>query len=192
MRLTIPLLASVALASLVSVGSAGATVIATYSPIVPVDHYVAPTSTTGTVFLNETGTVSGKYKSPFSNGTSPYVAVEKGFATYAVATSKSVSLVWGTPDSYNTVLFFSGTTLVGSITGSSIGPGNGTGNYFADLTSTASFDKIEFASTQPAFEFSNVTVSVVPLPTSLPLFGAALLGFAAIGYGMKKKTSASV
>ena len=37
------------------------------------------------------------------------------------------------------------------------------------------------------FENASVSMSTVPLPPSLPMFGAAILGLGAVGYGMKRK-----
>jgi hypothetical protein len=127
------------------------------------------------------------YKSPFSDTISPYVAVETGFAAYTSAKlGNQLSLVWGTPDKFNKILFFDGTSLVGSITGSSIGLGNGRGAYFATLKSSVAFNKVELVSPSASFEFSNVSISAVPLPASFPMLGGALLALAGFGYGLNR------
>ena len=42
-----------------------------------------------------------------------------------------------------------------------------------------------------AITISNTTLSAVPLPASAPMFGAALLGFAGLGYAAKRKRAAA-
>jgi len=106
-----------------------------------------------------------------------------GSATYNV-NSSSFTFLWGSPDSYNQVEFFSGANGTGSV----LGTFNG-----ADLACFASgacedngFDLVTFLSsggdigsvvlnnsTLHAFEF-NVDPAATPLPSAIYLFGSVL------------------
>lgn len=46
---------------------------------------------------------------------------------------------------------------------------------------------VDYNYTDEQFSFTNVEVSAVPLPASAPMFGAALLGLAGLGYAAKRK-----
>ncbi|MBE7636052.1 hypothetical protein GUA87_04295 [Sneathiella sp. P13V-1] len=155
-------------------------------------------ATTGLVHQNIIGTdnVNLYYRSPFE-GTSladgKFTAVRaNSSATYDLGTSTNkVEFVWGSVDSFNLVKFYQGTTLVDFITGGTvIGEGATSGSGFAQVMIMANslFDRIEFSSSQNAFEIGNLKISVVPLPAALPLYGAgiALLGF----LGWRKRRSA--
>ena len=99
-------------------------------------------------------------------------------------------LLWGSVDTFNTLSFFDGTTLVGTIRGSQVsalpngdqGPG---GTRYVNVTSTVAFDRVVASSTSFAFEIDNVafrevgtTTNAIPVPEpgSLALLGAGLLG----------------
>ena len=94
------------------------------------------------------------------------------------------SLVKNNPDGYNHAYATAYTggvagipagTFVGfeDLTTSSFGPGTGQPNY----------DDEDFV-------FTN-TMSTVPLPASAPMFGAALVGLAGLGYAAKRKKAAA-
>jgi hypothetical protein len=103
-------------------------------------------------------------------------------------------LLWGSVDTYNTLSFFNGSTLIGTITGSQVTP-NATGNqgasgtFYVNVNSTQAFDKVVATSSQFAFEFDNVALardpggadpSIVAAPAALALFGLGLVGLAAL------------
>jgi hypothetical protein len=161
--------------------------------------------------------VSGIYQSPFNN------TPQENFLSYfsvggvdgdgdgssspntLTFTSQKTSfdILWGSIDSYNTITFLNGSTVVDSYTGSDIIsmfglPDNGSANYeevallnFSNLAYTS----VRFQSTSAAFEFGLNTdappVSSVPLPATLPLFATGLgaLGFA--GWRKRKKAKAA-
>lgn len=168
-------------------GAANASLIVSSTTTLPTDNYTPPTSILAgsNVVLNATGTSGGA--SPFADTTSKYVGIQSGTAEYYFGSPETtLSLVWGSPDAYNFLSFYSGGTQVGTLDGSSIGPASQ--SYFVTLTSTSPFDRVDFSSTNIAFELSNVSasnVSTVPLPASLPMFGAAL--FALCGFAWLKK-----
>ena len=155
-------------------------------------------ATVGLVHQNIIGTdsVDLYYRTPFE-GTSiadgKYTAIRaNSSATYNLGTATNkVEFVWGSVDSFNLVKFYQGATLVDFVTGGNvIAEGAYSGFSFAQVMITANslFDRIEFSSTQNAFEIGNLKISVVPLPAALPLYGAgvALLGF----MGWRKRKSA--
>jgi len=114
-------------------------------------------------------------------------------------------LLWGSVDTYNTLQFFDGATLVGTVTGSTVtASANGdrgvNGTYYVNITSPVQFNTVVFTSSQYAFEFDNVAfnptippnIPGTPLPGALALFagGLGLLGFT--GLRRNRKTGRSL
>lgn len=104
---------------------------------------------------------------------------------------KYFGLLWGSVDNYNTLSFYNGVTLVGSITGTDItananGNQGASGTYYVNINDTlgAGFDSVVATSTQYAFEIDNVAYdsrSHVPdSGATVALVGAALVGLAAL------------
>jgi PEP-CTERM motif-containing protein len=182
-------LVSSANATTISISSQNTTVIPVDSGVpapaagtTPVDYLTGVTTNTPTISLN-----------PFENSTSPYSVLNQGTATVplasvifnaAVGGSNIFSIDWGSPDSYNTLEFWSGLggtgTLLATYTGCSLTPAC-PGDGFDVVTFAAiggTYGSVELTDTsQAAFEFSNVTTT--PLPAALPLVAAGLgvLGF---------------
>jgi hypothetical protein len=163
------------------------------------------------------GSSSGLYAAPFLSGTNgagfgpagsdqvsgadTTVYITSG-STGAVATAQVTlqlpapeqyfGLLWGSVDAYNTLSFYNGTTLIGSVTGSDVTSSpngdqgiNGTLYVNIDATDGAVFDRVVATSSQYAFEFDDVafnptTVSLagdpVPEPMSLGVLATGLLG----------------
>jgi hypothetical protein len=123
-------------------------------------------------------------------------------ATYNQATGTDVfSFLWGSPDSYNTVNFYSGVsgggTLIASISGSALHddtPGSG----YDFVTFTASGGTIGSVILEDAgsaaFEYADQTLSgttaETPIPAALPLFAGGL-GLVALFSRRRKQNKAS-
>ena len=116
-----------------------------------------------------------------------------GTETFQAATGTSYNyfgLYWGSIDDYNSLQFFNGDTLLASITGSDVIAAGATlgdqvsagSNRYVNFTFLDStFDRVEFGTTNFAFESDNHAfgnVSSVPEPASLALMGAGMLGLA--------------
>lgn len=162
------------------------------------------------------GAVSGAYAAPFlsggngtgfgnpigtnqANGADATTYVTTG-STGAFANAKVTmafttpqlyfGLLWGSIDNYNTLSFYNGANLVGSVTGSQVvaspnGNQGVSGTLYVNITSDSPFDTVIATSSQYAFEFDNIAFNPtdpfqpVPEPGSLMLLGSSLLGLSA-------------
>jgi hypothetical protein len=161
-----------------------------------------------------TGQVPNVYRSPFENIGSGgggtllsdggygvggwanlvYTSIQAGgSATYNFAgPATELSLLWGSPDSYNSLTFYSGLNGTGtdlfSITGSQLSIQT-YGHDLVDLTMTGgTFESVVLDSGENAFEFADLQDALLtPLPATLPLFAGGL-GF--VGYLTRRKKRA--
>ncbi len=137
------------------------------------------------------GSSSGLYAAPYlsnGNGTlfgdstngpdaTTYLTTGVGSVTLTLPGQEMyLGLLWGSVDSYNTLSFYNGANLIGSITGSDVSSNaNGdqgvNGTYYVNINSTESFNTVVATSSQYAFEFDNVAYnsSAVPEPSSFIL-----------------------
>jgi hypothetical protein len=168
---------------------------------------LAPTSTTGTVQI-ETVSISDVTRSPFENfnGTPgpgyglAYTSINTGSALYSFNTPmNALSILWGSPDSYNTLSFYgsnngTGTPLF-SITGSSLLIQTYGHDLVTFLDLDGFFNSVLLSSTGYSFEFANLTAydppSTVPLPAALPLFATGLGALGLLGWRRKRKAAAA-
>ncbi len=140
-----------------------------------------------------TQSVSNTTAAEPAGDTSVYGAGEPGNSLTVTAPKdlSDLSVYIGSLDSYNTISFYNGATLVGSFTGTAlalpISNGdqlNGLTNRRYDFTFTGGTDvnKIVFASTKPAFEIDNLAIAGVPEPATWAMM---LLGFGFVGFMMR-------
>jgi hypothetical protein len=134
------------------------------------------------------GSVGGVYRSPFEGlGAGQFGRIQYwnvGGGDTALLNlgwlRGSLSLLWGSPDTYNTLkLINSGTgafqTIIPALNGT---PGTVTTTLVT--ISGFAFDRVEFKSNSPALEFSNVSVASVPVPAAGLMLLLALGGLAAL------------
>lgn len=164
-----------------------------------VDFGVSPinnsAATTGALPAGYTG---GSLFNPSTAGISSLAARPAGgsdnFWSFGTGESGTVDLgtplsyygfLWGSPDSYNTVSFYDGTTLLGSYTGAVLGLSSAWVNsaYFNVYAGAGEqITSVVFSSSGMAFESDNhAYIMAIPEPSTygMMLSGVALLGFVA-------------
>jgi hypothetical protein len=99
-------------------------------------------------------------------------------------------LLWGSVDAYNTLSFYNGSTLIGSVTGGDVtsspnGDQGVNGTLYVNINATggAAFDRVVMISSQYAFEFDDVAFNPTPIsrlagdPVPEPMsFGVLAIG----------------
>jgi hypothetical protein len=163
------------------------------------DNSLVPNSTTGTVALR-VGWNPGQWRSPFQNtdqtpinpqhDTQQYLSIQSNSsAVWNVGSSiNTLSLFWGSPDSYNKIEFFAAPNAAGvafdSLTGNAVIPPATAqvGHVLASILASGFFQSVRLSSiNQNAFELTNVAFSCNgqdcrdPGPSPTPIPGAALL-----------------
>ena len=158
------------------------------------------------------GSVGGQYAAPvLSNGNgalfgdgdgadaSHYLTAGGTSDSYAQlvlpASARYLGLLWGSVDSYNTITFYLGDTLVDSFGGGAVSAVAGSGNCvngnqstvgtcYVNINLATAFDRVVMTSTQYAFEFDNVAFAANPLGVPEPgEIGLFLLGLGLVGSG---------
>jgi hypothetical protein len=125
------------------------------------------------------------YRSPWEGTSSDnlqYTSVRSGTAGYNLI-GNSLSFLWGSPDYYNTLTFWTGVGGTGasvSLTGDLLGDPQHFGHHLVQILTSETFLSVTFGTdTIPAFEFANLVATTTPIPAALPLFatGVGLLGW---------------
>lgn len=145
-----------------------------------------------------TGTVGGISAAPFGDATQYLSILGGGSQTLTFSYLHSqFGLYWGSVDSYNTIAFYNGSTLVNSYTGTQVVVAAGLnsaflGNQTSDQSnryfqfsfgSGEAFDRVVLSSTRNSFEFDNISAGV-PEPSTWAMM---LIGFAGLGYAARRR-----
>ena len=171
---------------------------------IPTTNFItAPNSTTGTFNLSTSGSVGGVQRSPYE-GTgipnTPYSVlsaggVGAGTATYNCSGCTTFSLLWGSPDNYNFLDFWTGANGTGSIIATFIGSdlvppatlGLGFDEVSFSTLGTGTFGSVVLWDSGPAaFEYSNVAVPGPVVGAGLPGLLAACGGLLALARRRRK------
>jgi hypothetical protein len=194
-------LASLTAAAVLSFGAVAANA-ASISQDFSTPIYLGPNmvgaNVTGTVYQNVTGSTSSVRRSPWqgtggsNEADNAYTSVSFGSSiTYGFGADRNVAkLLWGSPDSYNTLEFLLGGLVVDTVIGSDLFPQaqHGLGVSTVTFTNIAggSFDAMRLLSQRNAFEFANLlaydstTPPSITAPVPLPAGGLLLLSGAGI------------
>jgi hypothetical protein len=157
-----------------------------------VNKYAAP------YLSNANGTLFGD---PNNNGAdaTPYLSTGIGSVTLTFSSDQQyLGLLWGSVDNYNTLSFYDGVSLVGSITGTDVwAAANGdqgmNGTFYVNIISDLDFDSVIASSTNYAFEFDNVAfnsaafIRNIPEPASFALFCTGLVALAGLGRARRRR-----
>jgi hypothetical protein len=127
-----------------------------------------------------------------------YTSIEaNGSATYNFVSGNGLEILWGSPDSYNTLSFYSGAngtgTLLFSITGSALGIQT-YGHDEVDFSMTGgTFGSVVLTTSENAFEFADLQDGqATPLPAALPLFATGLGAMGLFGWRRKRKNAVAI
>ncbi len=164
------------------------------------------------------GSVSGSYRSPYEDlsqnipagfETAPYSSVRLGsFGYNFLGGATTLSILWGSPDSYNTLQFYDNKNGTGNLlsTASITGTGftgldlippatQGLAHDYVTFSSSVAFLSVVLTSSTAAFEYAGLTFgsnapALTPIPPALVLFGSALVGLAALGRRRRRSSVA--
>lgn len=117
-------------------------------------------------------------------------------ATFQLNTGSlsSLSFYLGSLDTFNTISFYNGATLIGSYNGSQLtipNPANGNKTsgdtnrrYFFTFGDADNVNKVVFNTTKPAFEFDDIAAAIsgVPEPSTWAMM---MLGFGLVGFMLR-------
>jgi hypothetical protein len=111
-----------------------------------------------------------------------------------------LGLLWGSVDSYNTLSFYNGSTLVATVGGQDVLNANSGitasaqgfgGTAYVNIDGIPAFTSVVATSSQYAFEFDNVAYSAVPEPSTMISGALLLLPFGASTLRILRKNRAA-
>jgi hypothetical protein len=132
--------------------------------------------------------VSGRDLQP-GGDSSNYVFAQQGGSVKVRFTGDldSVTVYWGSPDSYNAIKFGNGDVITGSMVAAALGfPANGSNanSAWVTIADTAAFKSFTATSSRPAFEFD--MAGAVPEAST---WGMLVLGFAGLSYAASRRNA---
>jgi hypothetical protein len=149
------------------------------------------TPTTGTTIISNTSDGNGAQP---AGTTGSYVSVlGASSVTVTFAPTSAVGFYWGSIDPGNSISFYDGGSLVGTINGDSLAVTTGlqaSGDQGSDASNRfmtfygATFDEMILSSVENSFEFTNAEVTAVPEPATWAML---MLGFCGVGFMAYRK-----
>jgi hypothetical protein len=153
-----------------------------------------------------TGSSGGQYADPAGDGTQFAVVPADGAPVPGVALLdltgftnpiRSLSLYWGSIDTYNTLEFLNGASVVYTITGGMLPPADGnqtlgSTNRRVNLdfgSGGQSLTGLRFTSTGKAFEFDDIAIGRVPEPQTWAML---IIGFGMVGVTARRRNRTSI
>lgn len=165
-----------------------------------------PTPELSGSFSLVSGNLSGQYAAPAGDGTQFAVVPADGAPVPGVGLLdltglanpiRSLSLYWGSIDTYNTLEFLNGASVIYTITGGMLPPADG--NQSAGSTNRRvnvnfgsggqALTGLRFTSTGKAFEFDDIAVGGVPEPQTWAML---IIGFGMVGITARRRNRTSI
>lgn len=143
------------------------------------------------------GTTS-TYAAPASDSTTYLTSGKSGYQSAPAGgqvtlsfthTQNYLGLLWGSIDSYNTIRFYNGASLVYTVLGSTVlsqnpsvvaGNQGASGTAYVNITDLPDFTSAVFTSSSYALEFDNIAYNVPDGATTMMLLGSSLFGIGAL------------
>jgi hypothetical protein len=165
------------------------------------------TPTSSSLWSIQTVSVGGLYRSPFENFTpagsqgpgygNSFASIQLGgSALYNFAGPRNwFSILWGSPDAYNSLSFYSGINGTGSLLLSLTGTNLLIQTFGHDLVQVdfgnQFFQSLVLTTSSNAFEYTNLhsDITGAPLPAALPLFATGLGALGLLGWWRKRKAT---